>query len=61
MMANCLKDIHNIGAGYEKAKGYCRASYNTLEAPVITDVKTVRKPGSYYKYGEPNSTTSTQT
>ena len=29
MMEDCFRDIHNIGAGYEKAKGNCRAEYNT--------------------------------
>ena len=44
MMEDCFKDICNIGSGFEKAKGYSRVEYNTSEASVITEVKTMRKP-----------------
>ena len=44
-MKGCFRDIHNIVAGYEKFKGYCRAEYNFPEASAITEVKTMRKLG----------------
>ena len=39
-MEDCFRGVCNIGAGYEKAKCYCKAKYNTLEASAITEVKT---------------------
>ena len=43
MMEDYFRDIYNIGARYEKARGYCKAEYNIPEASVITEVKTMRK------------------
>ena len=40
MKDDCFRDIHNIGTGYKKAKGYCRTEHNTPE--VIPEVKIMR-------------------
>ena len=45
-MEDCFKDIHNIGAGYTKATGYCRAKYNSPETSVTTEVKPWRNQES---------------
>ena len=31
MMENCFRDIHNIGVGYEIAKGFSGDEFNTPE------------------------------
>ena len=49
MIEDCLRDIHTIGGGNEKAKVYCRAEYNTPETSVNTEVKTMKKLGLCYK------------
>ena len=48
-MEDCFEDICNIGAGYERAKGYCRADFNTPEASMITEVIATKEPGLCYK------------
>ena len=48
IMEDCFRDICNIGAGCERAKGYCRAKFNTPEASMITKVKIMKEPGSCY-------------
>ena len=53
-MEECFRDICNIGAGYERVKGYCRADFNTPEASTITEVKTLREPGMLYKWRGPH-------
>ena len=35
MMEECFRDIHNIGTGYERAKGYCRDEFNTPETRTV--------------------------
>ena len=54
MMEYCFRDIHNNGAGFERAKGYCRAKFNTPEASMITEVKTLKEPGLSYKCRGPH-------
>ena len=54
MMEDCFRDICNSGAGYERAKGYCRVEFNTPETSTITEVKTMRKPGPCYNCGGPH-------
>ena len=54
MMEDCFRDIHNIGAGFERAKSYCKVEYNTPEASVINEVKTMRTPGLCYKCRGPH-------
>ena len=44
-MEDCFSDIHTFGAGYERAKGYCRADSDTPEALVISEVKSMKEPG----------------
>ena len=44
-MEDCFRDICNVGARYERAKGYCRAKLNTTETSVITVVKTMKESG----------------
>ena len=41
----------NIGDGYERAKGYWGADFNTLEGSMTTVVKTMKEPASCYKCG----------
>ena len=45
IMEDCFRDICNIGAGYERAKGYWRTDFSDPEALKITDVKTIKEPG----------------
>ena len=54
MIEDGFRDICNIGIGYERAKGYCRAEFNTLDASCITDAKTMKKLGWYYKCRAPH-------
>ena len=42
IMEDCFRDIWNIGAGYKRAKGYCRAKLNTPEASIITELNTLK-------------------
>ena len=49
MIEDCLGDIHNIVSWYERAKGYCRAKFNTLDVSCIVLVKTMKKSGKCYK------------
>ena len=49
MENDCFRNACNIGAVYEKAKGYCRAEYNTPEVSANTEVKTTRKSGLCYR------------
>ena len=55
MMEDCSRDICNIDAEYERAKGYYRAKLNTQEASMITEVKTTKQPGPCYKFRGPHS------
>ena len=48
-MGDFFRDIYNIGAGYKKAKGYCRAHFNTPEASTTTEVKTTKEPRPCYR------------
>ena len=43
--------ILDISVGYEWAKVYCKAKFNTPDAPCITEIKTTRKTGLCYKCG----------
>ena len=52
-MMECFRDIHNIGTGYESAKGYCRAEFNTPDAPCTAEAKTMQKAGPCYICGGP--------
>ena len=61
MMEDCYREIHNNGAGYEKAKGYCRTEYNTQETSAITEVKTMRKPDCTTNVEYPISRATAQT
>ena len=45
MMEDSLKDIGNIGAGYKRTKGYCRAEFNTPDISCITEVNNMKKSG----------------
>ena len=53
-MEDCFKDIDNTGADYERAKCYCRADFSAPEASTITEVKTMKEPGQYYRCGRPD-------
>ena len=53
-MEDCFSDICNIGVGYKRAKGYCRAYSNTPEASMITEVKTKKEPDLCYRCGRPH-------
>ena len=48
-MGYCFRDIHTIGAGYQRVKGYCKADFNIPEASTITEVKTMKEPGLSYR------------
>ena len=54
MMEECFRDIHNVGAGYELAKGYCRAKLNMPDASCIAEIKSMKKAGLCYKCGGPH-------
>ena len=54
MMEECFMHIHNIGAGYEGAMGYCIPKFNTPDISCITDVKTMRKTGPGYRCRVPH-------
>ena len=53
-MEECFRDICNISAGYEWAKGYCIAICNTPDTSCITEVKTMKKVGLCYKCRGPH-------
>ena len=53
-MEDCLKDIHNIGTGYERAIGYCRSESNTQNVSSIIEDKTMKKSGTCYKCRGPH-------
>ena len=53
-MEECFKDICNIGAGYEWAKGYSRAEFSTLDASGIIEIKAVKITGPSYKCRGPH-------
>ena len=54
MMEECFRDIHNIGAGYKQAKGYCRDIFSLSDASGINEIKTMKKTGPCYKCGGPH-------
>ena len=54
----CFRDICNVSAGCEQAKGYCRAKFNTLDASCITEIKTMKKTGPCYKCKGPHINTA---
>ena len=49
MKEKCFSDIHNIGAGNEWVKAYCRVKFNNPDATSTAEVKTMWKIGSCYK------------
>ena len=55
MMEECFRDISNISAGYEWAKGYCRAKFHTTNTSCITEFKTIKKTGLCYNWRTPHS------
>ena len=54
MREDCLRDIHNIGAGYKRPKDYCRTEFNAPDASCITDIKNMKQSGHCYKCGGPH-------
>ena len=54
IMEECLKDIHNIGMGYELAKGYCRAELGIQDTSGINEIKPVKKTDLCFKCGGPH-------
>ena len=48
-MEDCFRDIHNTVAGYERTTGYYRADFNTPEASMITNLKTIKELRPYYR------------
>ena len=61
MMEDCFRDMYNIGAGYERAKGCCKAKFNNQETSMITEVKTMKEPGPCYKCVDPTLKTTAKT
>ena len=45
MMEECLRDIPNINAGYEKTNHYYRAKFNTPDTSRTVEIKTMQKTG----------------
>ena len=54
-MKDCFRDIHNIDAGYRRAKGNCRVDLKNPEALTSSKVKTTKEPGPCHKCGRPHS------
>ena len=61
MTEECFRNIHNICAGYERAKGYCRAKFNTPDASCITEVKTMKKQDHATNEEDPTFSTTAET
>ena len=51
-MEDCFSNIHSFVAGYEKAKGYCRADFDAPEVLVINEAKSTKEPGPCFKCSE---------
>ena len=37
-MEDCFSDTHTFGAGYKRAKGYCREGINVPDTPTVNEV-----------------------
>ena len=50
-MKDCFNDIHIFGVEYERAKGYCKADFDSPEVSTINKVKSTKDPGLCYRGG----------
>ena len=54
-LEDCFTDICTSGVCYERAKGYCRADFDTPGASAINEVKSTKDPGLYIRCSGPHS------
>ena len=50
-MEDCFSDICTFGAGYKRAKGYCRAEFDAWGASIINEVKSTKDTGLWFRCG----------
>ena len=53
-MGDCFRDKSAFGAGYERAKGYGRAEFNTPKASTINEVKPKKDRGPCFRCSGPH-------